>query len=125
VIQTSSGGDKKFIGKVETGFRFREKEGSRKITQLSGDSAKFDFSPYARSMDFIFVDGSHAYEYILKDSESALKIAKPSAVILWHDYAASWPGVTRALNELYQKKDNEFQNLKHINGTSLVYLSRI
>lgn len=121
-VETSAGGDKKFMGKVKTGARFKDRDEERKITQLFGDSAKFDFSPYKNSMDFIFVDGSHAYEYTLKDSESALLMAKPGTVILWHDYAASWPGVTRALNELYQS-DSHFKNLKHINGTSLAHLS--
>lgn len=122
--ESSTGGDKKFIGKVETGFRFKGKEASKKINQLLGDSAKFDFAPYQNSMDFVFVDGSHAYEYVLKDSESALKIIKPGGIILFHDYNTSWPGVTKALNELYQN-DSRFKNLKHISGTSLVILSLV
>ena len=115
-------GDRKFIGKVETGFRFRGKEVSKKIEQLFGDSTRFDFSPYQNSMDFIFVDGSHAYEYVLKDSENALKMIKPGGIILFHDYNTSWPGVTKALNELFAS-DLRFKDLKHISGTSLVCLT--
>ena len=117
-----AGGDKKFIGKVETGFRFKGKEASKKIKQLLGDSAKFDFSPFYNSMDFVFVDGSHAYEYVLKDSESALKMIKPGGVILFHDYNTSWPGVTKALNELFTSNPR-FKNLRHISQTSLAILS--
>ena len=36
-----------------------------------GDSASFDFSKLGTRMDFIFIDGSHAYEYVLRDSETA------------------------------------------------------
>mgnify|MGYP001607622972 CR=1 FL=1 len=120
--ETSAGGDKKFIGKVETGFRFKGREVSKKIEQLFGDSTRFDFSPYQNSMDFIFVDGSHAYEYVLKDSENALKMIKPGGIILFHDYNTSWPGVTKALNELFAS-DLRFKDLKHISGTSLVCLT--
>ena len=119
--ETSAGGDKKFMGKVETGYRFKKWLESSKITQLLGDSAKFNFANFHNSIDFVFIDGSHAYEYIKKDSETALKISKPGATILWHDYATSWPGVTEALNELYQS-DPRFKNLHHIAETSLVIL---
>ena len=73
-------------------------------------------------MDFVFVDGSHAYEYVLKDSESALKMIKPGGVILFHDYNTSWPGVTKALNELFTSNPR-FKNLRHISQTSLAILS--
>ena len=126
--ETSAGGDKKFMGKVETGYRFKKRLESSKIIQLLGDSAKFNFANFHNSIDFVFIDGSHAYEYIKKDSETAFEITKPrlpdgqaGATILWHDYNTSWPGVTEALNELYQS-DPRFKNLHHITGTSLVIL---
>ena len=65
-----------------------------KIRQLYGDSATFDFTRYAA--DFVFVDGSHAYEYVLSDSERALALLQGRAgTIVWHDYG-EWTGVTRA-----------------------------
>lgn len=128
VVKTSAGGDKKFMARPEIGHRFLGQAPASKIKQLFGDSSKFDFSPFYNSIDFIFIDGSHAYEYVKKDSQTALKIAKTrltdgqaSATILWHDYNTSWPGVTQALNELYQN-DSRFKNLKNISGTSLVYI---
>jgi len=114
-------GDKKFIGKTKFGRKFDDKPEAKKITQLWGDSAKFDFSPYKNSVDLIFVDGSHQYEYLLKDSDTALYLTKSGSIILWHDYNTSWPGVTRALNEL-QQNDPRFKNIRHITGTSMVYL---
>lgn len=114
-------GDRKFIGKAKPGWRFENKPEAHKITQLFGDSAKFDFSKYANSINFLFIDGAHQYEYVLKDSDTALKIIAPGAIILWHDYNTSWPGVTQALNELYQNNP-KFSNLRHIAGTSLVIL---
>lgn len=73
--------------------------------------------------DFVFVDGSHTYEYVMSDSEKALGLLpNDGGVVLWHDYG-EWPGVTRALNEL-QAGDQRFAGLRHIEGTSLALLSR-
>jgi hypothetical protein len=93
-----------------------------KICQLYGDSATFDFTPFF-GMDFIFIDGSHSYEYVLNDSRKAIQLLREGkGVILWHDYATEWwEGVTKALNDLYLN-DSEFKDLKWIAGTSLVYL---
>ncbi len=112
--------DKKYIDKAKSGQRYSAASG--KITQLYGDSAGFDFGPYQDSIDFIFVDGAHSYEYALNDSRIALKLLRGGkGIIVWHDYdTVYWPGVTKALNQL--RSTNGFQGLKHIDGTSLVYL---
>ena len=87
-----------------------------RITQLHGDSATFDFTPYEDRCDLVFVDGSHAYEYTVKDTETAFRLKRPGGVIIWHDYGV-WEGVTRALEE-FERRTNA--GLKHIHGTSLV-----
>ncbi|MBV9008319.1 MAG: class I SAM-dependent methyltransferase [Verrucomicrobia bacterium] len=93
-----------------------------RITQLLGDSAKFDFSPYCNSMDLVFVDGSHAYEYVLSDSRNAFELlASHKGWILWHDYGGHWPELTRALNYL-SLHDQRFQGMQHIAGTTLAVL---
>jgi predicted O-methyltransferase YrrM len=118
-------GDRMFIEKAASGLRFCTTDMAYKITQLYGDSATFDFSPYARKVDFLFVDGSHSYDYVIKDSLTALEIIRPNGIILWHDYAAegptAWPGVTKALEELYSG-DARFSAMKNIAGTSIVML---
>ena len=109
------------IEKDLSGSRFYARKESEKIRQFYGDSAQFDFRPYAGQVDFIFVDASHAYDYVLSDSENALKMLNgKQGLILWHDYGV-WNGVTRALNEL-QSQRAEFIELKHIDGTSLAIL---
>lgn len=117
-----SGGDRKYIGKVKTGERFFGKPEAKKIVQLFGDSATFDFSPYKGAVDFIFVDGAHEYRYILSDSKYALHIRSPSGIIVWHDYSTSWPGVVDALNEL-SIRGGAWRDLRHVAGTSLVILA--
>ena len=56
-----------------------EQLSEKQITQLYGDSANFDFSPYAGRMGLVFVDGSHSYDYVLQDTASALRLASDHA----------------------------------------------
>ena len=65
----------------------------------------------------VFVDGSHAYDYAKKDSETAMRLVRPRGIVLWHDYGV-WPGVTQALEELEAARRPW---LVHIRGTSLVF----
>lgn len=74
----------------------------KKIIQLYGDSARFDFRDFYDLLDFVFVDGAHSYEYAKFDSETAFKLIDSRGFILWHDYG-SWPRVITALEELYNK----------------------
>jgi SAM-dependent methyltransferase len=93
-----------------------------RVTRLFGDSAVFDASPYAGSMDLVFVDGSHAYDYVLSDTRLAMRLIRPGGTIIWHDYASPyWPGVLRGLNELYER-EADFGGLRYVQGTTLVVL---
>ena len=115
--------DRIYIRKSESGSLFRNYEhpAVKKIIQLYGDSANFNFQGYNNSMDFIFIDGSHHYEYVLKDTETAMKLLRDQkGTIVWHDYLLYWSGVVSALNELYQQ--HPFNKMRHIEKTSLVYL---
>lgn len=110
-----------YITKEASGLRFQGTEYQAKVCQLYGDSAAFDYSPFLGRMDCVFVDGSHSYEYVLNDSARALQLLDPKGgIVLWHDYD-SWPCVTRCLNMLSREKP-EFQNLTHIQGTTLALL---
>ena len=84
-------GEKKYIDKETSGARFIGTDCEPKITQLYGDSATFDFSPYHDTVDMIFVDGAHSYDYVLHDSRGALKLLRDGkGLILWHDYDKTW-----------------------------------
>lgn len=102
------------------GARFHGVPFAHRITQLVGDSSVFDFSPFFTSMDFIFIDANHHYEYARRDSYTALRLARAGGTVVWHDYIAQWPGVMRTLNELFVSAP-ELAGMKHIAGTSLVY----
>lgn len=114
-------GEYKCVYKDNPGSKFIGTDCEKKIVQLYGDSAVFDFSPYCNAMDFIFIDGSHAYEYVLNDSQKALKLLRNgTGVIIWHDYGV-WDSATRAINKLYAE-GGIFKGIKIIKGTSMAYL---
>lgn len=113
--------DYKFVDKPASGARLVGTAYASRVTQLYGDSATFDFSPYRA--DFVFVDGSHAYEYVMSDSVRALELlGDEPGTIVWHDYGA-WDGVTRGLQEL-AATDSRFRGLRWVAGTTLVVLTR-
>jgi len=106
-----------------TGWRFRSSPYHSKIVQLWGDSAAFDCSPFVDRVDFVFIDGSHSYEYVQNDSRVALAmLRKPGGTIVWHDYAHGYGEVPKALEELFLRAP-EFKNLRHVQDTTLVYMS--
>jgi len=110
-----------------SGARFASAAGdgpAGRIVQLYGDSAKFDFSPFYGALDFIFIDADHSYDYVLSDSRQAIRLLRNGrGTIVWHDYDSwDWEGTTQALNQLYSE-GQEFGELRHIEGTSLVYLT--
>jgi hypothetical protein len=123
-------GERQYVDKPRPGARFRAcarpwAEAARRITQLHGDSATFDWTPYEGRAGLVFVDGSHAYDYVRKDSETAMRLVAGEGangsgagrMVLWHDYGR-WDGVTRALDELEAERK---LGLRHLRGTSLVF----
>lgn len=68
-----------------------------RIQFLKSDSAKFDESPFAGKMDFVFVDGAHNFEYVKNDSEKGWRMLRSGGIITWHDCRHQDPGVVRYL----------------------------
>ncbi len=102
---------------VFTEFLYTNTPVEHKVRQLFMDSKKLDESQYAGKMDLIFVDGSHAYSYVVSDTQKALKMLAPGGIVLWHDYRGRHRtiDVYKALNALAKELP-----LRHIKGTSLV-----
>jgi predicted O-methyltransferase YrrM len=111
--------DASYIDKSISGARFLERPERRRINQLFGDSANFDFTRWHGGVDFIFVDGAHSREYVLNDTNHALRLLRQSGgIILWHDYDAAFDGVTTALHQIAKRGIP----LRRIEGTSLAIL---
>jgi predicted O-methyltransferase YrrM len=108
----------------EIGAAYRGTAAGTNVTQLYGDSTTFDFRPYERTMDLVVVDGNHDERFVRVDSANALRIIKPSGVIIWDDYLweRKYPecaGVTRALDRLSEEHD-----IANIAGTRLAVYRR-
>ncbi len=112
------------VDKPRTGELFADKSPETfpcvsRITQLFGDSAMFDYTPYYNRMDFVFIDGSHDYDYVLNDSEVALKLLRNGrGVIVWHDYREEM-AVVPALDEFLRRYPQ--LQIFHIAQTSFAF----
>ena len=92
------------------------------IQQCEGDSRVFDYSAWQGACDFVWVDACHDYDFVVRDTEAALRICKSGGWIAWHDYrhTARWSGVTRHIRELR----SEYPQMHHIRGTSIAVLRK-
>jgi hypothetical protein len=104
----------------ERGTRYAGTPEAARITQLYGDSATFDFSPYEGQMDLVFIDASHSYSYVKSDTEAALRMLSPDGTIVWDDYTY-YPGIYAYLNQLGTALDRP---IVHILDTRLAVYSR-
>jgi predicted O-methyltransferase YrrM len=87
------------LAKVDgAGSRFKGAPEAARITQLYGDSRRFDFSPYYGKMDLVVVDGGHEADCVTADTESALKMVSPQGAVVWDDYTTRWPDVIGAVD---------------------------
>ena len=54
------------------------------VVQLWGDSAAFDFNPFYRACDGVFVMGAHSLPYIRNDLNHALRMVTSGGVVVLH-----------------------------------------
>ena len=94
---------------------YRGTEYAARITELKCDSRTFRLAPAVDSADLIFIDGGHDLSCITADTENALSVAPPGAVILWDDYFWLYPDVVEYLERLAGRLD-----LVRIADTNLV-----
>jgi predicted O-methyltransferase YrrM len=112
--------DRNYLEERRRGTRYLNTPEQSRITQLYGDSAAFNYSPYYNSMDLVFIDASHSYSYVKSDSENAFKMLSGSGTIVWDDYTY-YPGIYAYLNEIASTLD---QPIMHIRGTRLALYSK-
>ena len=103
----------------ERGVRYQGTPEANRITELRGDSARFDYSPYEGKMDLVYIDASHSYSYVKSDTEAALRMLAPRGPIVWDDYTY-YPGLYAYLNELARRVERP---VLHILDTRLAVYS--
>jgi predicted O-methyltransferase YrrM len=101
--------------KLEDVFDFRTKNYNN-IIKMKGDSDNFHEQFKEESLDFIYVDGGHAYERVVKDLRNWAPKVRMGGLIMGHDYSkgsSGWIEVAQAVDNtigvpeiLY--KDNSF-----------------
>jgi predicted O-methyltransferase YrrM len=87
--------------KDKIGARWKKYSYGSMITQLYGDSSKFDYTPY-KDMDFVFIDANKQKNYVASDSANGWKMLRSGGILMWHDYAYC-DGVTEAVDEFGDK----------------------
>jgi predicted O-methyltransferase YrrM len=70
-----------------------------RVTFLKSDSATFDEKPFHGTIDLVFVDGAHSYEYVKNDTEKGWQMLRPGGILAWHDCTASHHDVVRYIKE--------------------------
>ena len=56
-----------------------------------------------RNVRFLFIDGDHTREGVTKDIELFLPLLLPGAIVVFDDFAARFPGVVEATDELLDR----------------------
>lgn len=98
------------------GVQYRGHPLEGRIKQIYGDSANLDFSALGGPFDLAFVDGCHAYEYVVSDTNNVIPIVRPGGLIVWHDYC-NHEGVARAVDSF--RDDPRFESLVAIEESRL------
>ena len=83
------------------GKNFRDRpEYAGRIISHRCNSRLFDFSPFEKKVDLVYIDGSHEFADVLEDSRNALRMLTPRGVIIWDDYQPGTIGVARAIQQI-------------------------
>jgi predicted O-methyltransferase YrrM len=72
------------------------------------------FEDIQEKVDFVYIDGLHAYEQVKKDIYNYRKIIKEGGTIAGHDYSKGWIGVMNAVNESLGLPDKVFSDYSWI-----------
>lgn len=58
------------------------------------------------SLDFVYLDADHGYEPVKREIAAWLPKVRPGGIIAGHDYTNSFPGLKRAVNESFDRRDD-------------------
>jgi hypothetical protein len=77
------------------------------IRQLSDDAVT---SIPDQSVDLVYIDGNHEYEYVKRDITNYMKKVKPGGILAGHDYGGALVEVTWAVDETIGRPDRVFRD---------------
>lgn len=85
-------------------------EGRYKLIRMTSDDAVNQFED--SSVDFVFIDGLHEYEQVLKDCKNYWPKLKSSGLFSGHDYQVI-SGVRRAVDEFAETKQKKISTAQN------------
>lgn len=92
-------------------YNLTQEEAAR-LMLVKSDSTKVNFSNTFGKLQYVFVDGGHAYDIVKADTLNARSVID-SGVIIWHDYNSGiHSDVTHFLGE-----ESEHRKIFHVKGS--------
>ena len=97
--------------------RFKDNQTVVKVKKFSNDAV----SMFAdNSIDFLYIDGDHRYEFCKQDLQNYVPKVKSGGILAGHDYGwGGKDGVTKAVDEFFKEKP-----LKHYADNSWIFLKK-
>lgn len=82
---------------------------NKKVNIIAGDSTLKYKEFKDESIDILYIDANHEYEYISKDLNLWKSKVKIGGFIAGHDYYIGHPGVIKAVDEFVEKNNKSFK----------------
>lgn len=93
--------------------RLKDYNGQKEFIELSSIEASNQFAKH--SLDYVYIDGDHSYEAVMKDLEAWHCKVKSDGVLAGHDFREdTFPGVVKAVMEFANKYN--YKVVKSIDG---------
>lgn len=99
--------DKVDMEKILKRFKKRMK-GYENLTVVRGFSHEVASKLPNGGFDFVYIDGDHSYESTKRDILIMLPKVRKGGFIAGHDYRAKFPGVKKAVKEVFNKTPKTF-----------------
>lgn len=99
-----------YYEKVKNIFIDELKNNTVEILKMNSDNA---FKKNKIKFDLIYIDGNHLYSFVLKDILNSINCINNGGIIVCDDFnSKGWweDGVTKAVNEIVEKKKLKFLN---------------
>ena len=91
-------------------FKSRIKKFGKKIIVHQMTSVEASKKIEDESLDWVFIDANHDYEYIKENLEIWSKKVKSGGIISGHDYGNKWKGIKKAVDEFVPSDKLHIEN---------------
>jgi hypothetical protein len=86
------------------------------------DSAELNLK---NKLCFTFIDGCHAYDYVINDFNKAFEKTVKGGVIGFHDYAYDLPDVTKAIHEIIYKNSKIIKIIQSNTSNHTIFIMKL